>query len=201
MELNDHLSERAKADYDLVVKAMQGNQQAYGILLQKYRDSVNYMILKMVHNRDDADDLTIEAFGKAFHNLHKYTPDFAFSTWLYKIAMNNAIDFIRKKRIKTLSIDAEATAGDGPEISGNIPTTQPDPEERFIREQRALLMHDILDKLNPRYKKLVELRYFDELSYEEIAEQMNLPLGTVKNSLFRARDFLQEILRSEKDRY
>ncbi|MBC8048174.1 MAG: sigma-70 family RNA polymerase sigma factor [Fimbriimonadaceae bacterium] len=200
MELNENLSQRAKEDYDLVLRAMNGEQKAYAILLQRYKDSVNYMILKMVHNRDDADDLSMEAFGKAFHNLEKYAPDYAFSTWLYKIAINNTIDFIRKKRVTTLSIDADEENNPGKNISKNIAADIPDPEEKYIRDQRAKLMHDILDKLQPRYKKLVELRYFDELSYEEIAILMQLPLGTVKNSLFRARDFLYEILIHDKDK-
>lgn len=201
MELNEHFSQRAKEDYELVLRAMQGDQKAYGILLQRYKDSVNYMILKMVHNRDDADDLTIEAFGKAFHNLKRYAPEYTFSTWLFKIAMNNTIDFIRKKRISTTSIEAADDEETGHNFSKNIPSTTPDPEEKLIREQRARLMHDILDKLNPRYKKLVEMRYFDQMSYEEIAAEMNLPLGTVKNSLFRARDLLYEILSQDKEKY
>ncbi|MFN0275725.1 MAG: RNA polymerase sigma factor [Chitinophagales bacterium] len=201
MELNVNFSQRAKEDYEFVLRAKQGEQKAFAILLERYKDSVNYMILKMVNNRDDADDLTLEAFGKAFHNLEKYTPDFAFSTWLFKIAMNNTIDFIRKKRLHVLSIDEESDDETGFTLSKNIATDNPDPEEKYIREQRAKLMHEILDKLNPRYKKLVEMRYFDELSYEEIAQQMNLPLGTVKNSLFRARDFLLEILHQHREKY
>ena len=89
-EPNPNFSPRAKEDYDLVRKAMDTNdQQSYAKLMQRYRDSIYFMVLKMVHDPDDADDLTIEACGKAFSNLHKYSPDFAFSTWLYKIALNN----------------------------------------------------------------------------------------------------------------
>lgn len=201
MELNENFSLRAKEDYEIVLRARQGEQKAFAILLHRYKDSVNFMILKMVHNRDDADDLTLETFGKAFHNLEKYMSDFAFSTWLFKIAMNHTIDFLRKKKVRTLSIDTEEDEVFGVKKSTNIPASNPDPEEKYIREQRAKLMHEILDKLNPRYKKLIEMRYFDEMSYEEIAEQMQLPLGTVKNSLFRARDFLYEILQEHKEKY
>jgi len=98
MEVNPNLSEKAQIDFKLVGQAMQGDQKAFAELMQRYKDSIYFMLLKMVNNRDDADDLTIEAFGKAFKNLHQYTPDYAFSTWLFKIATNNCIDFIRRKR-------------------------------------------------------------------------------------------------------
>lgn len=199
MGLNENLSDRAREDLELVERARSGDQRAFAQLMERYRETINYMILKMVHNRDDAEDLTIEAFSKAFMHLEKYTPDFAFSTWLFKIAVNNAIDHIRKKRLKTLSIDDEQDEATR-NIFSNIRNTHPDPEEKFIREQRAFILRTILDELNPKYKALVELRYFDELSYEEIAEKLNMPLGTVKAQLFRARNLLSEILAERKDR-
>lgn len=198
MGLNEHLSDRAREDLELVERARSGDQRAYTDLMERYRDTINYMLLKMVHNRDDADDLTIEAFGKAFMNLRKYTPDFAFSTWLFKIAVNNAIDHIRKKRLHTLSIDDENDESTRIAFS-NIRTSAPDPEEKFIRDQRAWVIRTILDELNPKYRKLVELRYFDELSYEEIADKLQMPLGTVKAQLFRARNLLSDILEEQKE--
>ena len=200
MGLNENLSPRALEDLLLVEKARKGDQQAFSVLMSRYKDSVNYMVLKMVHNRDDADDLTIEAFGKAFVHLEKYTPDFAFSTWLFKIAVNNAIDFIRKKKLNTLSLDDDSDEN-AQSVYTRIKNAGPDPEEKFIKDQRALLMRTILDELNPKYRTLVELRYFDELSYEEIAEKLNMPLGTVKAQLFRARNFLYEILADRRERY
>ncbi len=200
MGLNDNLSQRAKEDLDLIALARNGDQQAFTILMKRYKDSVNFMLLKMVHNRDDADDLTIEAFGKAFLHLEKYTPDFAFSTWLFKIAVNNAIDFLRKKKLRTVSLDDE-TDETAKSAYTRIKTNNPDPEEKFIKDQRAILMRTILEQLNPKYRVLVELRYFDELSYEEISEKLKMPLGTVKAQLFRARNFLFEILSEKKERY
>ncbi|HNV98052.1 MAG TPA: sigma-70 family RNA polymerase sigma factor [Chitinophagales bacterium] len=199
MGLNDNLSDRAKNDLELVERARSGDQRAYASLMEQYRETINYMILKMVHNRDDADDLTIEAFSKAFLQLEKYTPDFAFSTWLFKIAVNNAIDHIRKKRLKTLSIDDDNDESTRL-VFTNIRNTHPNPEEKYIRDQRATILRAILDELNPKYKALVELRYFDELSYEEIAEKLNMPLGTVKAQLFRARNLLSDIIAERKDR-
>ena len=99
IEINPDLSEKALIDYRLVRAAIDhGDQKAYAQLMDRYRDSIYFMLLKMVNDRDDADGLTIEAFGKAFNKLHQYTPNYAFSTWLFKIASNNCIDFIRKKK-------------------------------------------------------------------------------------------------------
>ena len=199
MGLNENLSDRAREDMELVDKARKGDQQAYGTLMARYKDSINFMLLKMVHNRDDADDLTIEAFGKAFLNLEKYTPDFAFSTWLFKIAVNNAIDFIRKKKLHTLSLDDDNDES-SKYVFSKIKTSALDPEESIIKDQRAGLMRTILDELNPKYKSLIEMRYFEELSYEEIADKLNMPLGTVKAQLFRGRNFLYELLAERKGR-
>ena len=104
-ELNAKFSSRAQEDLELVAKAKTGDQVSFSKLMDRYRDSIYFMVLKMVHNRDDAEDLTIEAFGKAFNNISNYSADFAFSTWLFKIATNNSIDFIRKKRLQTTSLD------------------------------------------------------------------------------------------------
>jgi len=195
MEINVNLSDKAQQDLGLVKRAVLGDQKAYAELLSKYRDAIYFMLLKMVNNSDDADDLTIEAFGKAFKSIHQYTPNYAFSTWLFKIATNNCIDFIRKRRGgSTISIDQSIEDPD--EIPIHIQTDDLDPEESMINQQKIKLMRDIVSKLKPRYRKLVEMRYFNELSYEEIAKELELPIGTVKAQLFRARELLFNILKS-----
>ena len=202
MEMNPNLSDRAKEDFELVRSALEEKDQtAYGQLLKRYRDSIYFMILKMVNNRDDAEDLTIEAFGKAFNNLHKYTPDYAFSTWLFRISINNCIDFIRKKRLSTTSMDDGIDGEDGTPRSAFIASQGLDPEERFIKDQRAELIRDVIEKLNPKYRRLIELRFFKELSYEEIAQELDIPLGTVKAQLFRAKELLFNILKNTRERY
>lgn len=196
MEL-DNLSEKAKTDYELVRRAVdKGDQSAYAELLEKYRESIYFMFLKMVNNKDDAEDLTIEAFGKAFKNLHNYQPTFAFSTWLFRIATNNGIDFIRKKKLHTFSLDQSFTVDDGDEISIDIRSTGPDPEETLITEQKKEVLRQFVEKLKPRYRRLIELRYYEGLSYEEIAENLQIPLGTVKAQLFRAKDLLYNVLKN-----
>lgn len=195
----DNLSYKARYDYELVQKARSGEQSAFAELMDRYRDSIYFMLLKMVQNRDDADDLTIEAFGKAFNRLDLYTPNFAFSTWLFKIASNNAIDFIRRKKKNTISIDQAIGGDDGDEMYMDLRSDGLTPEEISIREQKMKIMRQVVQKLKPRYRQLVEMRYFEQLSYEEISEKLELPLGTVKAQLFRARDLLFEILRGAKE--
>jgi len=167
--------------------------------MDRYRDSIYFTMLKMVKNTDDADDLTIEAFGKAFNRLEQYSPSFAFSTWLFKIASNNSIDFIRKKRIQVTSMDSGFSNSDGESIQIDARSTGLNPEETIIQGQRIDHMRLLVSKLKPKYRELVEKRYFEEMSYEEIAEEMNLPLGTVKAQLFRARDFLASMLDKTKE--
>jgi len=193
---SDSLSSKAQLDVELIQQAVAGDQRAYAELMERYRDAIYFMLLKMVNNTADAEDLTIEAFGKAFKNIRQYTANFAFSTWLFKIASNNAIDFMRKKKLNNVSIDE--TLRDTDAVPVNIRSEQPTPEESLISEQKILMLRSIVAKLKPRYRKLVELRYFYEYSYEEISEEMGLPIGTVKAQLFRARELLQNTLKESK---
>ena len=165
-----------------------------------YLFQIDFMLLKMTNNPHDAEDLTIEAFGKAFKKLHQYTPDYAFSTWLFKIASNNCIDFIRKKKKYTFSIDQGIDDEIGTELANRIPAEDLDPEQELVKKQKIKLMREVVEKLKPHYRTLIELRYFSEFSYEEIAEELNLPLGTVKAQLFRAREFLYQILKNSKEK-
>ena len=194
MEVSPNLSEKARHDYKLVKLAIAGDEKAYAELLDRYKDAIYYMLLKMVNNKSDAEDLTIEAFGKAFKNIAQYTPNYAFSTWLFKIATNNCIDFIRKKKANLISLDQ--TSEDQDSIGTPLQADTPDPEEDMIKSQRMALTRSVVEKLKPRYKTLVELRYFKEYSYEEIANELNLPIGTVKAQLFRARELLFNILKN-----
>jgi RNA polymerase sigma-70 factor (ECF subfamily) len=194
MEVSPNLSDKAQHDFLLVQKAREGDQKAYAELLGRYRDAIYFMLLKMVNNPSDAEDLTIEAFGKAFKNIGQYTPNFAFSTWLFKIATNNCIDFIRKKRAATISLDQ---SNDDPETTTvTIQSDTLDPEAHMINSQKVKLLREVVNKLKPRYRTLVELRYFKEYSYEEISQELELPIGTVKAQLFRARELLFNILKS-----
>ena len=140
-----HLTEKALRDYKLVQLAIgDGDQKAYAELMKNYRDSLYFMLLKMTNNPHDAEDLTIEAFGKAFKKLHQYTPDYAFSTWLFKIASNNCIDFIRKKKKYTFSIDQNFDDEQGTELANKIPSQTLNPEEEFVKMQKIKLGYHFL---------------------------------------------------------
>jgi RNA polymerase sigma-70 factor (ECF subfamily) len=201
MEINPGFSEKAQKDFELVLAAQDGNQAAFSELMLRYRDAIYFMILKMINNKIDAEDLTIEAFGKAFRNIDQYSPSFAFSTWLFKIASNNCIDFLRKKKTRQISIisssndsNSNFTDGISEDSSLSIQSDTMDPEEALINDQKKVLLRELVDNLKPRYRQLVEMRYFLEYSYEEIAEELDIPIGTVKAQLFRARELLFGIL-------
>lgn len=150
------------------------------------------MLLKMVNNAADAEDLTIEAFGKAFRNLESYTPKFAFSTWLFMIATNNCIDFIRKKKASPYPLDQNQDGMDN--LTANIQSDLPDPEESLMNRQKIEALKEIVDQLKPRYRILIKLRYYKEYSYEEISSELGIPIGTVKAQLYRAKTLLYNIL-------
>lgn len=188
------LSEKARQDYELVKTALSGDEKAFARLLNRYKDAIYFMLLKMVNNRSDAEDLTLEAFGKAFKSLHQYSPTYAFSTWLFKIASNNCIDFLRKRKGVNVPIESKEPGENGDQI--RLKSKDPNPEEKLIRQQKAILLRNVVRKLKPRYQILVELRYFREFSYEEIAKELDLPLGTVKAQLFRAREMLFKMIES-----
>lgn len=200
MEIGNQLTEKGQRDFALINRALKnGDQQAYADLLAFYRDSLYFMMLKMTQDPHDAEDLTIEAFGKAFKKLDQYTPKYAFSTWLFKIATNNCIDFMRKKNKEIHAISPIHAEGNSDAVQ-MVADTKLDPEEEFIREQKIDAMQDVVQRLKPHYKKLIELRYFKEYTYDEIVNELDLPLGTVKAQLFRAREFLFNILQNSRER-
>ena len=190
-------TDKAKRDALLVSSALEGSQQAYADLMHFYRDPLYFTMLKMTKNPYDAEDLTIEAFGKAFKNLGKYTTDFAFSTWLFKIAINNCIDYMRRKNTSPQCVDEDFVVFENACESNEAgpPLTQ---EESYMRKERAKVMHWAVDQLRPKYRTLIELRYFQELSYEEIAQTLNISMSNVKIQLFRARYMLSAIMEKVK---
>ena len=156
-----NLSQQAQDDYNWICRAVSGDQQAYAVLMDRYRGAIHQLVLKMVSNREDAEDLTLEAFGKAFNNLRAYSPKYAFSTWLFRIAVNNCIDHIRKKRINPFSID-DPGEGEGPgtPFSDCLISGTRTPEEHFIHLQKLQFMRHVIAQLNEKYRLMIELRYF-----------------------------------------
>lgn len=193
-------SSKALEDFKLIDMAVGGDDKAFAKLLQRYKRPVYHMILKMVRNVDDAEDLTMESFSKAFRSLHRFKKDFTFSTWLFRIATNNTIDHIRKKKLNTLSIENTYTDDDGQSVSIDVKDENNlDPQEEAIRAQKEELMQVFVNMLPSKYQKLVRLRYFNELSYEEIAEEIDAPLGTVKAQLHRARELMYDLVKNKKE--
>ena len=193
-------SKKAIEDFKFIDKAVDNNdQQAFGHLMKRYKKPVYHMILKMVRNVDDAEDLTIEAFAKAFKNLHKFKKDYTFSTWLFRIATNNSIDFIRKKKLETTSIDSTYQDDNGDTVSIDVRDENLNPQERAIKTQKIELVQLFVNKLPPKYQRLVHLRYFEELSYEEIAKELQAPLGTIKAQLHRARELMYDLVKGKKN--
>ncbi len=200
MELNKQFSQKALEDFKLIDLATEhGNEQAYADLMKRYKKPVYHMILKMVRNVDDAEDLTIEAFAKAFKNLHKFKKDFTFSTWLFRIATNNSIDFIRKKKLDTFSLNTSYKDDNGDAVNIDVLDRNPDPQEEAINAQKIELVRMFVTRLPPKYQRLVKLRYFNELSYDEIAKEIDAPLGTVKAQLHRARELMYDLVKGKED--
>ena len=200
MESGKQFSDKALEDFRLIDLAVSGqDEQAYADLMQRYKKPVYHMILKMVRNVDDAEDLTIEAFAKAFKNLHKFKKDFTFSTWLFRIATNNTIDFIRKKRLDTMSIHSSYKDDNGDSVTIDVQDRNLNPQEEAIKGQKIELVRLFVTKLPAKYQRLVKLRYFDELSYDEIAKELGAPLGTVKAQLHRARELMYDLVKNKKE--
>ena len=190
-------TEKAKRDYMLLRKALDDNdQQAYAELMSLYRDSIYYMLVRMVKNKDDAEDLTLMTFGKAFRYLDKYTPKYAFSTWLYRIALNNSIDFLRMKNNMPQYFEEDLyTSSTTSIIDQSEDNLQRNPEEEIIDKQRLQLLRAAVSELTERYRRVIELRYYEDLAYEEIAERLGLTLSNVKIQIMRAKQMLSELMK------
>ncbi|MFB6342829.1 RNA polymerase sigma factor [Saccharicrinis sp. FJH2] len=196
MEINRDSKQKVR-DQELVKKALGGNSAAFSSLMDFYYDAIYFTLLKMVNNYSDAEDLTAEVFGKVFKSLDQYSNDYAFSTWLFSIATNHTIDFMRKSKKLILSIEDNDDSGMEP--TSVIQDDQPGPEENMIRQQEYKKLEKLIEKLKPFWQELIRLRYYNELSYEEIAEKLNLPMGTVKSQLYRAKDSLAKLYKEHKE--
>jgi RNA polymerase sigma-70 factor (ECF subfamily) len=190
MEKDLKPSARADEDKALIARVIDGDDKAFESLVQKYRKSVFYLVYKIVRNTDDAEDLTQDSFVKAYSFIHKFDPKYAFSTWLFKIATNNCIDFIRRRKMQTLSIDSPQNFDDGSPTYIQIQDRGPLPSDSLLLKERKEILMVAIERLPERYRNLLRMRYFDELSYEEVAERLRLPMGTIKAQLHRARELL-----------
>jgi RNA polymerase sigma factor (sigma-70 family) len=193
------LDSRAE-DSRLIAGAIAGNQVAYRALMKKYHDSICNLLHRMIREKDEVEDLAQEAFIKAFQSLASFNEEYAFSTWLFKIATNNCIDYIRKRKLQTFSIDKPIESKDG-EFSFEIPDSTYEPDRELIAGQRSRLLEEAIKSLPPKYRTVILMRHSEEKDYAQIAKELRLPIGTVKAHIFRAREMLYKNLRKKIQLY
>jgi len=193
----EQASESSKEDDVLVQQAIGGKEQAYSQIVEKYERALYYHILKMVRNKEVVEDLVQEAFVKAFDNLNSYNTNYAFSTWLYRIATNHTIDYLRKKKLKTLSINESVKTREG-EMKMELPDEDFQTDRQVMHKQRKKIIEEAIENLPSKYRKVIQMRHMEEKSYQEIADILDLPLGTVKAHIFRARELLYKALKDKR---
>lgn len=181
-------------DLELIESAIKyNNQEAYTTLYNRYEKAVKSFLKMMIKNEFDAEDVQIQAFSKAFKNLERYNPQYKFSTWVYRIATNCAIDFIRKKRVKVVDIQ-DKYEDRAKEESKYYASSNLNPEEQVIYSDLIARCMSAANHLSDRHKAIFEMRFLKNYSYKEIAEELQIPLGSVKGNLFRARQDLKNLL-------
>lgn len=197
--VRENASQSSLEDDEFVDRAREGDSAAYSELMSKYQKPLYFHVLKMVKNHEQVEDLVQEAFVKAFENLNSYNKNYAFSTWLYRITTNHTIDYLRKKKLKTVSMDEPIKTKEGEmsmQISGKAET-----DRKIIKKQRSEIIKKAINDLPEKYRKVIEMRHLEELSYQEISENLDLPLGTVKAHIFRAREMLYKALKDKRDKF
>jgi RNA polymerase sigma-70 factor (ECF subfamily) len=191
-------SASSEEDRALVRRALEGDRRAYDQLVRKYREPLARHVGRLIRDRDDVDDLTQEALTKALTQLASYDPTYAFSTWLYRIATNHSIDHLRRRKIATYSLDQPIRTRDG-EMQAEVPDSTWRPDRHVVADKQRTLINEAIARLPEKYHRVIVLRHVEELAYEEIAEQLDLPLGTVKAHIFRARALLYRYLKDRQE--
>ena len=193
------VTDRMQRDYQLVCDARdRGNHKAYSDLMAIYREPLYLLLLRMTHNTTTASDLTVDTFSKAFCQLHRYAPTGTFSSWLFSIGVNTYIDYLRRRRMDMVPLSSMQRSSEGDFVEYQIPSHQLNPEESMMRDERNTALRDVVNALKQPYRQIVEMRYYDEFSYEQIAEKLNIPIGTVKIRLLRAKNLMQAIVNNKK---
>ncbi|MEM9594513.1 MAG: sigma-70 family RNA polymerase sigma factor [Acidobacteriota bacterium] len=180
------------SDEELIASILEGKRDLYGDLVGRYQGRLVNYLYRMLRNDEDAHDLAQEVFIKIYGALDRFDPRYRFSTWLFRVAQNAAIDSIRKRRLKLVSLNRDDGDGDGGDWE--LPGDGPTPYQDARNIERGAAIHQAIEELPGEYKELISLRHYGELSYDEIAKMKEMPLGTVKNKLFRGRQMLKERL-------
>ncbi|HLB00242.1 MAG TPA: sigma-70 family RNA polymerase sigma factor [Bacteroidota bacterium] len=189
-----------KQDLSLIDAALGGDQSAFRELMKKHRDSIFNLIHRIIRDTEQVEDLTQETFVKAFASLRNFNREYAFSTWLYKIATNSSIDYIRKKKLQTISINKPVIHEDS-DYSIELPDSTYEPDRFIIQRQKSTIIAEAIAQLPPKYRKVIVMRHTEERDYAEIAKILKIPIGTVKAHIFRARELLSKYLRDRISHY
>lgn len=198
MEVNKSNKFQNKEIYELVYRAKKGDQSAYQELLKRYYKAVFYLIKRMVKNDTDAEDLTIEVFTKVFMNIDMYTETHSFSTWLFKIASNHTIDFLRKQKNTNNILNIDEPLDEETNWFFELASDEPNPEKFLISKQKQQKINEIINILPKELSEVIKLRVYEEMSYKEISDALGLAIGTVKARIFRARNLLASILNRKR---
>ncbi len=180
-------------DLKTIRRCKRGEEAAFAEILGRYRGAIYNLCYRMTRNAEDARDLGQEVFIKVFSLLDRFDESYAFSSWLFRIATNHCIDHLRRNRLRFLSLDG-GVGQDGEEYEFQLPDSGPEPDAVLQRKEALERLEEVIDDLPPHYKAITLLRHDQELSYEEIAEVLSLPLGTVKARIHRARQQIQQML-------
>lgn len=198
-QISPKQAESNAVDYQIINEILSGNKDAFALLQKKYQRQITSLLRKMVRDEDDVADLVQDTFIKAYRALPTFQQEHSFEKWLYKIASNTCIDYLRRKRFAMLSIDRTFTNDDGSESSMEFEDPDsPQPDAHLLSVERTELLKIAFDELPEKYQLVIKMRHEEELEYNEIAEQLNLPLGTVKAHIFRARAMMLQSLKKHR---
>lgn len=192
---NEAFQRSAAEDAATIARILAGDKQAFQLLEKKHRRVVTSLIRKMIRNDDDVADLVQETFIKAYTALHSYQFEYAFSSWIYRIASNNCIDFLRRRRLQFISIDRPISTDDG-EMQMELPDASYLADTHIYADERTKILQRAIENLPEKYLRVIKMRHEEEMEYQDIAEKLELPLGTVKALIFRARKRMYEYLKS-----
>jgi RNA polymerase sigma-70 factor (ECF subfamily) len=192
--------ESRKEDLKLINQALAGDQSAYVRLMKKYKGTIKNVLFRIVQDPDEVEDISQEVFINVFKALKSFKKEYSFFSWIYKIALNKGIDYLRKKKIQTFSID-KPRASDESDYRYEIPDSTYEPDKSIIAKERATLIQEAIEKLPAKYRKVIIMRHQEERDYAEIAKELKLPIGTVKVHIFRARELLNKYLRNKIGHY
>lgn len=200
IKLASNKAESKKEDIQLVEQALKGNQFAYDKLMKKYRSTISFVLLRIIQDKSEVEDIVQEVFINTFKSLNTYKKQYSFFSWIYKIALNKGIDYLRKKKLQTFSINKPINTKNG-EMQFELPDSTYEPDKQIIASERAALVQWAIEQLPAKYKKVIIMRHQEEKDYAEIAKELKLPIGTVKVHIFRARELLNKYLRNKIRHY